>query len=105
MAGKKIIVKGANENNLKKIDVEIPRDKMVVITGLSGSGKRKSRNREFFWRRKKETDGPDGVNGILSSVCRIPERKRRVSGSDDVSGVNQTIIRKMKGTKIDVLNR
>ena len=39
MAGKNIIVKGANENNLKKIDVEIPRDKMVVITGLSGSGK------------------------------------------------------------------
>lgn len=39
MAGKSIIVKGANENNLKKIDVEIPRDKMVVITGLSGSGK------------------------------------------------------------------
>ena len=34
-----IIVKGANENNLKHIDVKIPRDKMVVLTGLSGSGK------------------------------------------------------------------
>lgn len=35
----KIFVKGAKENNLKNIDVEIPRDKLVVFTGLSGSGK------------------------------------------------------------------
>ncbi len=34
-----IYLKGARENNLKNIDVEIPRDKLVVITGLSGSGK------------------------------------------------------------------
>lgn len=35
----KIIIKGAKEHNLKNINLEIPRDKMVVITGLSGSGK------------------------------------------------------------------
>ncbi len=35
----KIIIKGARENNLKNIDLEIPRDKMVVFTGVSGSGK------------------------------------------------------------------
>ena len=35
----RIIVKGARANNLKNIDVEIPRDKLVVVTGLSGSGK------------------------------------------------------------------
>ncbi len=35
----KIIVKGARENNLKNIDVEIPKNKLVVITGVSGSGK------------------------------------------------------------------
>ena len=34
-----ILVKGARENNLKNIDLEIPRDKLVVFTGLSGSGK------------------------------------------------------------------
>ena len=34
-----IIVRGACEHNLKNIDVEIPRDKLVVITGISGSGK------------------------------------------------------------------
>jgi excinuclease ABC subunit A len=35
----KIVVKGAREHNLKNIDVEIPRDKLVVLTGISGSGK------------------------------------------------------------------
>ena len=39
MASDKLIIKGANEHNLKNIDVEIPRDKLVVFTGLSGSGK------------------------------------------------------------------
>ena len=34
-----IVVKGAREHNLKNIDVIIPRDKLVVITGVSGSGK------------------------------------------------------------------
>ena len=34
-----IFIKGARENNLKNIDVSIPRDKLVVLTGLSGSGK------------------------------------------------------------------
>ena len=36
---KNIIIKGARENNLKNVDLEIPRDKLVVFTGLSGSGK------------------------------------------------------------------
>ena len=35
----KIIIKGARQHNLKNIDLEIPRNKLVVITGLSGSGK------------------------------------------------------------------
>ena len=35
----KIIIKGARENNLKNVDITIPRDKLVVFTGLSGSGK------------------------------------------------------------------
>jgi len=34
-----IVIKGARENNLKNIDLELPRDKLVVLTGLSGSGK------------------------------------------------------------------
>ena len=34
-----IYIKGARVNNLKNIDVEIPRDKLIVVTGVSGSGK------------------------------------------------------------------
>src|SRR5512139_1216600 len=34
-----IEIRGARENNLKNVDVEIPRDKLVVVTGVSGSGK------------------------------------------------------------------
>ena len=36
---KKIVIKGAKEHNLKNISLEIPKDKFIVITGLSGSGK------------------------------------------------------------------
>jgi len=39
MAQERIVVRGARVHNLKNINVEIPRDKLVVITGLSGSGK------------------------------------------------------------------
>ncbi|NLJ87948.1 MAG: excinuclease ABC subunit UvrA [Epulopiscium sp.] len=39
MTNNKIVIKGAREHNLKNIDLEIPRDKFVVFTGLSGSGK------------------------------------------------------------------
>ncbi|MBO7272380.1 MAG: excinuclease ABC subunit A, partial [Bacteroidaceae bacterium] len=38
-SSKNIIIKGARVNNLKNVDVEIPRGKLVVVTGLSGSGK------------------------------------------------------------------
>ena len=37
--GDKLIVRGAREHNLRDVDVELPRDKMIVFTGLSGSGK------------------------------------------------------------------
>ncbi len=39
MLKNKIVIKGAREHNLKDIDLEIPRDKFIVVTGLSGSGK------------------------------------------------------------------
>ena len=39
MANDKIIIKGACEHNLKNVNVEIPRDRLIVFTGLSGSGK------------------------------------------------------------------
>ncbi len=39
MSEEKIVIRGAREHNLKNVDLEIPRNKMVVVTGLSGSGK------------------------------------------------------------------
>ncbi|MCZ8173412.1 MAG: excinuclease ABC subunit A, partial [Brevundimonas sp.] len=39
MSLSKIVVRGAREHNLKGFDVELPRDSLIVITGLSGSGK------------------------------------------------------------------
>ena len=39
MSNKNLIIKGAREHNLKNVDLTIPRDKFVVFTGLSGSGK------------------------------------------------------------------
>ncbi|MDU2546359.1 MAG: excinuclease ABC subunit UvrA, partial [Finegoldia magna] len=39
MSKDKIVIKGAKENNLKNVDLTIPRNKMVVFSGLSGSGK------------------------------------------------------------------
>ena len=39
MSSDKIVIKGARQHNLKNVDVEIPRDKLVVFTWLSGSGK------------------------------------------------------------------
>ena len=39
MEKEKLIIKGAREHNLKNISLELPRNKLVVITGLSGSGK------------------------------------------------------------------
>ena len=35
----KIIVKGARENNLKNVNIELPKNKLIVMTGVSGSGK------------------------------------------------------------------
>src|SRR4026207_567896 len=39
MPQEKLVIRGAREHNLKNITVELPRDRLVVITGLSGSGK------------------------------------------------------------------
>ena len=50
----KIIIKGAKEHNLKDINLEIPRDKLVVLTGLSGSRKIFSSIWHFICRGSKK---------------------------------------------------
>ena len=51
MAEEKFIeIKGAREHNLKNVDINIPKDKLTVITGLSGSGKSMPRGNADMWK-------------------------------------------------------
>ena len=60
-----IYIKGARENNLKNIDVTIPRDKLVVLTGLSGSGKSSLVN-EILYKKLGVVSKTRGALGILT---------------------------------------
>ena len=52
MASKFLTVKGAKEHNLKNVDISVPRDKLVVFTGLSGSGKSSLVNEVLYKTRR-----------------------------------------------------
>ena len=60
----KIVVKGARTHNLKNIDLDIPRDRLVIITGLSGSGKSTIANEleKILYSQGKKTYILDGDN-------------------------------------------
>ena len=85
-----IDVKGARANNLKNIDVSIPRDKLVVITGLSGSGKSslafdtiyaegQRRYVESLSSYARHVPGPDGKarRGLTSMASPPPSPSTR----------------------------
>ena len=91
-----ISVKGARANNLKNVSVELPRDKLVVLTGLSGSGKSSlafdtiyaegqrryieslsSYARMFLGQMDKpDVDSIDGLSHAISSTRRPPAKTR-----------------------------
>ena len=77
-----ILIRGARENNLKNITVEIPRDKLIVLTGLSGSGKSSASRLTRSMRRRSGalwSLSRRGRGGLCSS--RAVPKSMRFSGS------------------------
>ena len=81
----KIVVRGARANNLKNIDVEIPRDKLVVMTGLSGSGKSSLAFDTIF------ADGQRRYMESLSSYARQFLGQMEKPDVDSIEGLSQEI--------------
>ena len=69
-----IKIRGANEHNLKNIDLDIPRNELVVLTGLSGSGKSSLAFDTIY------AEGQRKVHGVLVILCKT------VPGTDGEAG-------------------
>ncbi|MGN0537594.1 MAG: excinuclease ABC subunit UvrA [Acutalibacteraceae bacterium] len=85
MSFKKIVVKGAREHNLKNIDVEIPREKFTVITGLSGSGKSSLAFDTIY------AEGQRRYVESLSSYARMFLGQMRKPDVDSIDGLSPAI--------------
>src|SRR6476619_7227207 len=84
MAHDKIIIKGACEHNLKCIDVEIPRDQLVVITGISAEGQRRyveslsAYARQFLEQMEKpDVDSIEGLSPAISIEQKTTSKNPR----------------------------
>ena len=80
-----IVIKGARENNLKNIDVTIPRDQMVVLTGLSGSGKSSLAFDTIY------AEGQRRYVESLSSYARMFLGQMDKPDVDDIAGLSPAI--------------
>ena len=85
MANDKIIIKGAREHNLKNINVTIPRDKLVVLTGVSGSGKSSLAFDTIF------ADGQRRYMESLSSYARQFIGQMEKPDVDSIDGLSPAI--------------
>ncbi len=85
MAIDKIIIKGAREHNLKNVDIEIPRDKLVVMTGLSGSGKSSLAFDTIY------ADGQRRYVESLSSYARMFLGQMEKPDVDSIDGLSPAI--------------
>ena len=81
----KIIVRGARANNLNNVDVDIPRDKLVVMTGLSGSGKSSLAFDTIF------ADGQRRYMESLSSYARQFLGQMEKPDVDSIEGLSPAI--------------
>ena len=85
MANDKIIIKGAREHNLKAIDLTIPRDKLIVMTGLSGSGKSSLAFDTIY------ADGQRRYMESLSSYARMFLGQMEKPEVDSIEGLSPAI--------------
>ena len=81
----KIIIRGARANNLKNIDLEIPRDKLIVMTGLSGSGKSSLAFDTIY------ADGQRRYVESLSSYARMFLGQMEKPDVDSIEGLSPAI--------------
>ena len=81
----KIVIKGAREHNLKNIDLEIPRDKLIVMTGLSGSGKSSLAFDTIY------ADGQRRYMESLSSYARMFLGQMEKPDVDSIEGLSPAI--------------
>ena len=89
---KKIVIKGAKEHNLKNVTVEIPKDKFVVITGLSGSGKSSLAFDTIY------AEGQRRYVESLSSYARQFLDKMKKPNVDFIEGLSPAISIEQKNT-------
>src|SRR3546814_4661918 len=110
---KYITVRGAREHNLKNVDVELPRDSLIVITGLSGSGKSSlafdtiyaegqrryveslsAYARQFLeLMQKTDVDSIDGLSPAISIEQKTTSRNPRSTRSEEHTSELQSLIR------------
>ena len=85
MSTDKIVINGAREHNLKNIDVTLPRDKLIVMTGLSGSGKSSLAFDTIY------ADGQRRYMESLSSYARQFLGQMEKPDVDDIQGLSPAI--------------
>ena len=85
MAMDQIVIRGAREHNLKNVDVTIPRDKLVVFTGLSGSGKSSLAFDTIY------ADGQRRYVESLSSYARMFLGQMEKPDVDSIEGLSPAI--------------
>src|SRR6059036_1368853 len=125
MASDRIVVRGAREHNLKNIDLEIPRDQLVVITGLSGSGKSSlafdtiyaegqrryveslsAYARQFLEQMEKpEVDSIEGLSPAISIEQKTTSRNPRSEGQrryvESLSAYARQFLEQMEKPEVD----
>ncbi len=88
MANDKIVIRGAREHNLKNVNLTLPREKLIVMTGLSGSGKSSLAFDTIY------ADGQRRYVESLSSYARMFLGRMDKPDVDEITGLSPAIYRR-----------